>query len=91
MAYFSVKLVRYAFYFLGAEVRRRKPGHSDALASTVTAAAMPIGGLVGVIAAGYVSDKVFQARRAPVISSLALGRRGRHAASDLSTFDNIWV
>ncbi len=28
---------------------------------------MPIGGLVGVIASGYLSDKVYQARRSPVV------------------------
>jgi OPA family sugar phosphate sensor protein UhpC-like MFS transporter len=33
----------------------------------MTATAMPIGGLVGVIVAGYVSDKLFNSRRAPVI------------------------
>ena len=46
---------------------------SDAYASAMTAAAMPIGGLVGVIGIGYVSDKLFQSRRAPatILSLLA--------------------
>ena len=65
LAYFSVKLVRYAFIFWGPKYVAETI-HSDALASTIVAAAMPIGGLVGVIATGYLSDKLFQARRAPV-------------------------
>ena len=65
LAYFSIKLVRYVFIFWGPKYVAESL-HSDALASSITAAAMPIGGLVGVIVAGYLSDKVFHARRAPV-------------------------
>ncbi|HEX3601648.1 MAG TPA: MFS transporter, partial [Lacipirellulaceae bacterium] len=65
LAYFSVKLVRYAFIFWGPKYVAETI-HSGALESTVVAAAMPVGGLVGVIGCGYVSDKLFQARRAPV-------------------------
>jgi sugar phosphate permease len=72
LAYFSVKLVRYAFIFWGPKYVAETL-NSDALASTVVAAAMPVGGLVGVIATGYFSDKLFQARRAPaaILSLLA--------------------
>ena len=72
-AYFSVKLVRYTFIFWGPKYVAESL-HSDAFASSITAAAMPIGGLVGVIGVGFVSDKLFQARRAPaaIFSLLAL-------------------
>jgi OPA family sugar phosphate sensor protein UhpC-like MFS transporter len=71
-AYFSIKLTRYAFIFWGAKYVDEAL-HSDAFTSTLTAAAMPIGGMVGVVGIGYVSDKLFQARRAPaaVLSLLA--------------------
>ncbi len=65
LAYFSVKLVRYSFMFWGPKYVAETL-NSGPLASSVVAMAMPVGGLVGVIAAGYISDKLFQARRAPV-------------------------
>jgi OPA family sugar phosphate sensor protein UhpC-like MFS transporter len=72
LAYFSIKLTRYVFIFWGPMYVEESLG-SDVDASAMTAAAMPIGGLVGVISIGYVTDKVFQARRAPaaVLSLLA--------------------
>jgi OPA family sugar phosphate sensor protein UhpC-like MFS transporter len=56
----------------------------------MTAAWMPIGGMVGVVVTGYISDKMFQARRAPIIvlsllataAVMLLGQR---------QIDNIWV
>ena len=64
VAYFSVKLVRYTFIFWGPKYVAESI-HSDAFGSSIIAAAMPVGGLVGVIVTGYLSDKLFQARRAP--------------------------
>jgi OPA family sugar phosphate sensor protein UhpC-like MFS transporter len=66
IAYFSIKLARYAFIFWGPKYVAESLG-SNAYESTVIAAALPIGGLLGVITIGYVSDKLFQARRAPAI------------------------
>lgn len=66
IAYFSVKLVRYSFYFWGPKYVEECLGRG-AYESTLIAAAMPLGGLVGVIVCGFVSDKTFQSRRAPVI------------------------
>jgi OPA family sugar phosphate sensor protein UhpC-like MFS transporter len=66
IAYFSIKLVRYAFIFWGAKYIAECLG-KDATESTIINAALPIGGLVGVIATGYISDTWFQSRRAPVI------------------------
>jgi sugar phosphate permease len=72
LSYFSVKFTRYAFYFWGPKYIYESLG-SDAYTSAMTAAALPIGGLVGVVGSGYVSDKLFQSRRAPVaILSLLL-------------------
>jgi OPA family sugar phosphate sensor protein UhpC-like MFS transporter len=72
LSYFSIKLTRYAFYFWGPKYIYESIG-SDAYTSAMTAAALPIGGLVGVVGSGYVSDKLFQSRRAPVaILSLLL-------------------
>jgi OPA family sugar phosphate sensor protein UhpC-like MFS transporter len=65
-AYFSIKLTRYAFIFWGPKYVEESLG-SSASVSTMTATAMPIGGLVGVIVCGYISDKLFGSRRAPVI------------------------
>ena len=72
MAYFFIKLTRYALYFWGPKYIHESLG-ADAQASTIIAAALPIGGVVGVIVTGYVSDYCFQSRRAPVaILSLLL-------------------
>jgi sugar phosphate permease len=65
LSYFSVKLTRYAFYFWGPKYIYESIG-SDAYTSAMTAAALPIGGLVGVVGSGYVSDRLFGSRRAPV-------------------------
>jgi OPA family sugar phosphate sensor protein UhpC-like MFS transporter len=70
-AYFSVKLTRYVFYFWGPKFVNEALG-SDAAESALIAAAMPVGGMVGVISTGYISDKFFGSRRAPAaILSLA--------------------
>jgi OPA family sugar phosphate sensor protein UhpC-like MFS transporter len=66
VAYFSIKLVRYSFMFWGPKYVAECLG-KDATESSIIAAALPVGGLVGVITAGFISDKWFQARRAPVI------------------------
>jgi OPA family sugar phosphate sensor protein UhpC-like MFS transporter len=65
-SYFLIKLVRYSFYFWGPVYVEDCLGRG-AYESTLIAAAMPLGGLVGVIASGYISDIYFQSRRAPVI------------------------
>ena len=71
-SYFFVKLARYVFLLWGPMFVKESLG-SDASTSAFTAAAMPIGGVFGVIGIGYVSDRVFQSRRAPaaVLSLLA--------------------
>jgi MFS transporter, OPA family, glycerol-3-phosphate transporter len=66
IAYFPVKLARYSFYFWGPKYVEESLG-TNAFSSAMTAAWMPIGGMVGVVVSGYISDKLFQARRAPVI------------------------
>lgn len=65
IAYFSIKLTRYAFYFWGPKYINESLG-SDAQESTIIAAALPVGGVVGVIVTGYISDYCFQSRRAPI-------------------------
>jgi OPA family sugar phosphate sensor protein UhpC-like MFS transporter len=65
-SYFFIKLVRYSFYFWGPLYVEECLG-SGAYESTLIAAAMPLGGLLGVIATGYISDLYFSSRRAPVI------------------------
>jgi OPA family glycerol-3-phosphate transporter-like MFS transporter len=66
IAYFPVKLARYSFYFWGPKYVEESLG-TAAFSSAMTAAWMPIGGMVGVVVSGYISDKLFQARRAPII------------------------
>jgi len=65
LAYFSIKLTRYALYFWGPKYIHESLG-TDTLDSGVIAAALPVGGVVGVIVTGYISDYWFQSRRAPV-------------------------
>jgi OPA family sugar phosphate sensor protein UhpC-like MFS transporter len=66
IAYFPVKLARYSFYFWGPKYVEESLG-TAAFNSAMTAAWMPIGGMIGVVVSGYISDKLFQSRRAPVI------------------------
>ena len=65
ISYFSIKLTRYALYFWGPLYIYNTLG-TDVKATAFTAAALPIGGAIGVALAGYVSDKAFQSRRFPV-------------------------
>ena len=88
-AYFSIKLTRYAFYFWGPKYVAESLG-SDVYESSMTAAAMPIGGLLGVIACGYLSDKVFQSRRAPV-AVLSLLATAAVMLLGLNPIDNVWL
>ena len=67
IAYFPVKLARYSFYFWGPKYVDESLGTDAFDERASTAAWMPIGGMVGVIVTGYISDKLFQSRRAPVI------------------------
>jgi OPA family sugar phosphate sensor protein UhpC-like MFS transporter len=66
VAYFPVKLARYALDFWGPIYVNESLGTS-ALTSAITSTLMPVGGILGAIIAGYLSDRVFQNRRAPVI------------------------
>jgi OPA family sugar phosphate sensor protein UhpC-like MFS transporter len=61
-------LTRYALYFWGPKYISESLGEGDlgALASALTATSLPIGGALGVILCGYLSDRVFQARRIPI-------------------------
>jgi OPA family sugar phosphate sensor protein UhpC-like MFS transporter len=88
-AYFSIKLTRYAFYFWGPKFVAECLGE-DAYKSTLIAAAMPIGGLVGVIVGGYVSDLIFQARRAPVIV-LSLLMASAVMTIGLTQIQSVWI
>jgi OPA family glycerol-3-phosphate transporter-like MFS transporter len=88
-SYFSIKLTRYAFYFWGPKFVYESLG-GDAYTSTITTAAMPIGGMVGVIGIGYVSDKWFQARRAPA-AILSLLTAAAIMLFGLKHIDNTWM
>jgi OPA family sugar phosphate sensor protein UhpC-like MFS transporter len=88
-AYFSIKLARYAFIFWGPKYVAESLG-SNAYQSTITAAALPIGGLFGVIGIGYVSDKLLQARRAPAVIISLLITAGIMLMG-LTPIDNIWL
>lgn len=64
-SYFAIKLTRYAFYFWGPKFISESLG-SDVMESALTAAVLPVGGAIGVIASGYISDNLFQSRRIPI-------------------------
>jgi MFS transporter, OPA family, glycerol-3-phosphate transporter len=89
IAYFPIKMARYAFYFWGPKYVSESLG-VDVDKSALTAAAMPIGGLVGVIALGYISDSWFQHRRVPT-AILALFGTAAIMFVGLSPIHNIWV
>lgn len=89
LAYFSIKLARYAFIFWGPKYVAESLG-SNAYESTITASALPIGGLLGVIGIGYVSDKLFQARRAPAII-LSLLATALIMLIGLAPVRNVWL
>lgn len=88
-AYFSIKLVRYSFIFWGPKYVAECLG-KDATESTIISAALPIGGLLGVIATGYISDTWFQARRAPVIV-ISLLLASAVLMIGLTPITNIWL
>ena len=88
-SYFSIKLARYAFYFWGPKYVSESLG-SNAYESALTTAALPIGGLLGVIGIGYVSDKLFQARRAPA-TILSLLLTAAVMLIGLNDIGNIWA
>jgi OPA family sugar phosphate sensor protein UhpC-like MFS transporter len=89
LSYFPVKLARYSLYFWGPKFVEESLS-TGAFTSAMTAAWMPIGGMIGIIASGYISDKKFQARRAPVCVISLLAAAGVMAAG-LLKIDNLWL
>jgi OPA family sugar phosphate sensor protein UhpC-like MFS transporter len=89
VSYFPIKMARYAFYFWGPKYVSESLG-VEVEKSALTAAAMPIGGLVGVVALGYLSDKFFQSRRTPAVVLALLGTASIMLIG-LSPIHNIWV
>jgi MFS transporter, OPA family, glycerol-3-phosphate transporter len=89
MAYFPVKLSRYSLYLWGPMFVKESLG-TDVLTSTITSAWMPIGGMVGIIVSGYISDNLLQSRRAPVIVTSLLATAGVMLIG-LWPIDNLWV
>jgi OPA family sugar phosphate sensor protein UhpC-like MFS transporter len=89
IAYFPIKLSRYSLYLWGPLFVKESLG-TDVLTSAITSAWMPVGGMVGIIASGYISDKLFQARRAPVII-LSLLATAFVMLIGLSEIDNLWM
>jgi MFS transporter, OPA family, glycerol-3-phosphate transporter len=89
IAYFPVKLARYSFYFWGPKYVEESLG-TAAFTSAMTAAWMPIGGMVGVVVTGYISDKLFQARRAPIVILSLLASAAVMLLGQMH-IDNLWV
>ena len=89
LAYFSIKLTRYAFYFWGPMYIKESLG-TGALDSALIAAALPIGGVIGVIVTGYISDYCFQSRRAPV-SIISLLITAGLMLIGLTNITNYWM
>jgi sugar phosphate permease len=88
-AYFPIKLARYSLIFWGPKFVEESLG-TAAFSSALTAAWMSVGGVIGVILSGYLSDKVFGARRAPVIV-LSLILCAAVMSAGLTQIDNLWV
>jgi OPA family sugar phosphate sensor protein UhpC-like MFS transporter len=89
IAYFPVKLSRYSLYLWGPMFVKESLG-TDVLTSTITSAWMPIGGMVGIIASGYISDNLLEARRAPVIVMSLLATAGVMLVG-LWHIENLWI
>jgi sugar phosphate permease len=89
IAYFPIKLARYSFYFWGPKYVAESLG-TTAFTSAMTAAWMPIGGVVGVVLSGYISDHLFGARRAPVIV-LSLLLAAAVMLAGLAPIHSLWV
>lgn len=65
LTYFLLKPTRYAILFWGPLIVKERLG-TDVVQSGVISVMFELGGPLGVIAAGYASDKLFRARRIPV-------------------------
>lgn len=70
--YFIVKLTRYAFLFW-LPLYMMEALSYDAEFSGYASSVYEVGGFAGVLAAGYMSDKLFQARRFPVATIMLFG------------------
>jgi OPA family glycerol-3-phosphate transporter-like MFS transporter len=70
--YFFTKMTRYAFLFWLPLYMTEALGYSDSDAG-YTSSVYELIGFLGVLIAGYASDKLFQARRFPVGSLMLLG------------------
>jgi len=72
IGYFSLKMTRYTILFWGPKYVNEMLG-SDASESAWISAMFEIGGPLGVLIVGYLSDRLFQSRRIPVaVISLVL-------------------
>jgi MFS transporter, OPA family, glycerol-3-phosphate transporter len=89
IAYFPIKLSRYSFYFWGPMFVKESL-HTDVFDSALTAAWMPIGGMLGIVASGYISDNLFQSRRAPITVLSLLATAGVMLLG-LSHMNSLWV
>ncbi len=65
VTYFLLKPTRYAILFWGPLIVKERLG-TAVVQSGVISAAFELGGPLGVLAAGYASDKLFRTRRIPV-------------------------
>ena len=70
--YFIVKLTRYAFLFW-LPLYMMEALSYEAEFSGYASSVYEVGGFAGVLAAGYMSDKLFQARRFPVATIMLFG------------------
>jgi OPA family sugar phosphate sensor protein UhpC-like MFS transporter len=89
LAYFPIKLARYAISFWGTRYIDESLGVGASIGA-LTTAVMPIGGLVGVIVIGYVSDRFFQSRRIPA-AVLSLLATAAIMLIGLQPIQNFWV
>ncbi|MFN9456492.1 MAG: MFS transporter [Acidobacteriota bacterium] len=71
-AYFCLKMTRYAFLFWLPVYLTERLGFSPAEAG-YSSSVFELGGFAGVVLSGYVSDKLFQARRFPVGALAMMG------------------
>jgi OPA family sugar phosphate sensor protein UhpC-like MFS transporter len=89
IAYFPIKLSRYSLYFWGTMFVTDSLG-TDVGTSAFTSTWMPIGGMLGIISCGYISDKLLQLRRAPIMVPSLLATAGVMWIG-LTKIESLWL
>ncbi|MFQ5808073.1 MAG: MFS transporter [Armatimonadota bacterium] len=77
MAFFCLDIIRWGFFFWSVKMLMDMQGDvatkATLVKATIKAAIIPLGGSLGAISAGWITDRCFGGRRAPVVCIMMLG------------------